>query len=112
MGQGAQSKALRIANMTQYGFDSTKIYEADGSVSGDLMQSVENFDKATSFWKTAGTGNLPQEIPANQNQFPDATGPALSESVTFNVPDASRENKDRRTSGADIYPGGGWQEGA
>jgi hypothetical protein len=60
MGQGAQSKALRIATQTQYGIDPTKIYDAQGNVVGDIA----NWDKAPELFKNqAGTGKLPPETP-------------------------------------------------
>ena len=104
MGQGAQSKALRIANMTQYGFDATKIYK-DNSLT-EVDGDISNFDAEAGIRNRAGTGRLPQGVP---DSFPDATDPKMGERVSFNAPDVSRENKDRGTEGADPYPGGGWQ---
>lgn len=108
MGQGAQSRALRIANQTQYGFDATKIY-ADNSMS-EVVGDVANFDAENGMKNRAGTGKLPQGTP---DSFPDAKAPEVSGGITseppFNSPQI-RTNTARRTSGADPFPGGGWQK--
>lgn len=105
MGQGAQSKALIIANKTQFGFDAAKVYNADGSVWTD----ISNFDKAPElFVNQKGTGTLPEGL---HDSYPEANAPNVSDGVSWEVGLGGSPQPDRKTHGADPTPGGGWSEG-
>lgn len=106
MALGDQSKALIIMSKNK-GWDPNVIRgrtSPEGKVYPD--HNIEGFNKAPTLYVDGDicVGQLPQEIPANQQMFPDATGPVLTQETSFNSPDVSRENANRRTSGADPTP--------
>ena len=97
MGQGAQSKALRIANQTQYGFDATKIYDAQGNVVGDIA----NFDMAPQLFKNqAGTGSLPEGTPTGWPDGLDVSIDAAPNAKDFEVGAGGGPDAQRRTTNA------------
>jgi len=51
-------------------------------------------------------GQIPGGPPAMSGTKDPSEGSALSQSVSFDVPDASRETKNRRTVNANPFPGG------
>lgn len=114
MALGDSIRALKITSRVK-GWDPDVIVGAPGPAGKySEDQSVMPFNKVPDAGELFGDkicGRLPEDIPANQQQFPKATGPVLGEKVSFNNPDVSRENKNRGTSGADPFPGGGWSEG-
>jgi hypothetical protein len=107
MALGDQSRALRIVSINKWGFDPMVIQETT-SPEGKVYPAhdISKFNKIPETWKLGdqSVGSLPEDIPANQNQFAESKSPQYSESITFETPDVSRENANRRTSNADPTP--------
>ena len=98
----SQTRSLRIMARNQ-GWDPDVIVgttSPEGKNYPDV--NIANFNKdPDSFWHR-GVGQLPEGI---KDSYPEASAPGvLSESVTFNSPDVSRENANRRTNGSDPTP--------
>lgn len=97
MALGGLSKALITISKAK-GWDPTVIRGTG--------ESIANFDKAPElFTNESGTGTLPNN-PAASGQKDPSEGPVLGQRVSFSVPDASRETKNRATKGANPFPGG------
>jgi hypothetical protein len=111
MGQGGLSKALIIVSKAK-GWDPNRIW--DSKTQSYVGESIENFNQPPElFTNQAGTGRLPQEIPANQQMFPDATESPLDvsrgldhEQAPFNT-SLQALNKNRGTKDADPFAGMG-----
>lgn len=119
---GDQVKSLMIISKAK-GWDPNIIPARDDKPAVD----ISNWNKSPQSWEmsddsgqwtvrnkpievygTPSVGDLPQEIVPTNRGFSESEGPKYEESITFEVPDASRENANRRTSGGDAFPGGGW----
>lgn len=99
MGFGNQSRALIIASKLA-GWDPTQL-KGGGSI------LPFDHDPGTNADERKYVGPLPEGTP---DSFPKAAEPGvLSEQMTFNAPDAGKENANRRTNGANPYPGFGGQ---
>lgn len=115
---GDQTKSLIIISKAK-GWDPTVIPAREGQPAVDLS----NWDKSPQSWETSDAGgewavrNRPIEVygtpsvgnlpEGDQAIYPQNTESALSEKITFETPDALRENKDRSSSGADPFSGMG-----
>lgn len=92
---GNQSRGLIAASKTR-GWDPTVIPGSPGT--------LENFDKDMGNLYGKPLGTLPDGV---KDSYPDGYDVTIGEpQVTWNTPDAGRENKDRRTTGAPPGPGG------
>jgi len=102
-GSHNQSAALRIIARNR-GYDPDAIYEADGS--GRVVGSMVPFDREP----TTLQHSVTEQIPGGAvDSWPDggdgASGFTFGQAPTFASPDPSKENKARRTTGADPYAG-------
>lgn len=111
MALGDSVKALVIMSKMQ-GWD-PNVIPPGKSLGGREFPAVDisNFNKAPNP-RQAGeigdycVGNLPEGISDSYPEdHPSVEAPNYA---PFNIPDVGKENADRRTSGADPYPGGGW----
>lgn len=96
MALGDQSKSLIIISKAK-GWDPTVI---------PGVGSIANFDKAPNPWELGNqsVGTLPE---GSRDSYPQAEEPRYNESMTFDVPDVSRETKNHATRGADPNAGKG-----
>lgn len=89
MGKANSTARSLIEISKTQGWDATRIWDQEKGAYGESMvawdHAREPFDR--------GLGELPQDAPAHDQSNDVSGGPAMTESITFEYPDLSREAK-------------------
>lgn len=97
MGLGDSIRALKIVSRAK-GWD-PDVIQGGGSIAP--------FNVVPDAGRNLGAvGEIPGGPPAMTGSKDPSEGGSLGQSVTFDVPDAGRETKNRATRGANPFPGG------